>query len=386
MPKEQFLSYQKENHHPSQPPVLDAVGSVLNALCVTKGYTWKEAYCKLIAVAGKIGQMPQYPKTIRELLHEEGFFLQAKTNVNKCIREIIADCNRSFHDGEVVILNLSVGHTNTDDGEYCPLVPHDLGGQTKYALHFPQDNRDRIAHEVWVAWKDGQDHSPLPPQQSRTQRKELKLHTEENESLIVLNENPNDNYIGDCAVRAFAAVLEIPWAEAIKRLAEAQNYAATILNGEKNIEALLKKEGFEKFDAMKRNGKILTGKEFCSLIHDMFPAGTRIYAYSGRSHVVAILVFDGEYKIVDTWDSTNRKIIEYWAKYPQKPKRPRKTEAPAEKLTALSVGMTIQHKTFGNGKVTALSDTIATIQFAGGVEKKFAVAWVLGNCKPCETA
>ena len=79
-----------------------------DALCVTKGYTWKEAYCKLIAVAGKIGQMPQYPKTIRELLHEEGFFLQAKTNVNKCIREIIADCNHSFHDGEVVILNLSV--------------------------------------------------------------------------------------------------------------------------------------------------------------------------------------------------------------------------------------------------------------------------------------
>lgn len=148
----------------------------------------------------------------------------------------------------------------------------------------------------------------------------------------------------------------------------------------------MKKEGFEKFDAMKRNGKILTGKEFCSLIHDMFPAGTRIYAYSGRSHVVAILVFDGEYKIVDTWDSTNRKIIEYWAKYPQKPKRPRKAEAPTEKLTALSVGMPIQHKTFGNGKVTALSDTIATIQFAGGVEKKFAVAWVLGNCKPCETA
>ena len=42
----------------------------------------------------------------------------------------------------------------------------------------------------------------------------------------------------------------------------------------------MKKEGFERFDAMKRNGKILTGKEFCNLIHDMFPAGTRIYAYS----------------------------------------------------------------------------------------------------------
>ena len=174
-------------------------------------------------------------------------------------------------------------------GNIVPSVPHDLGGQTKYALHFLQDNRDRIAREVWVAWKDGQDHSPLPQQQSRTQRKELKLHTEENESLVVLNENPNDNCIGDCAVRAFAAVLEIPWAEAIKRLAEAQNYAATILNGKKNIDALLKKEGFERFGAMKRNGKILTGKEFCSLIHDMFPAGTRIYAYSGRSHAVAIL-------------------------------------------------------------------------------------------------
>ena len=132
---------------------------------------------------------------------------------------------------------------------------------------------------------------------------------------------------------------------------------------------------------MKRNGKILTGRSF-GLIHDMCSGGNKNTAVRIRkSHAVAILVFDGEYKIVDIWDSTNRKIIEYWAKYPQKPKRPRKTEAPTEKLTALSVGMTIQHKTFGNGKVTALSDTIATIQFAGGVEKKFAVAWVLGNCK-----
>lgn len=135
------------------------------------------------------------------------------------------------------------------------------------------------------------------------------------------NENPEDNLIGDCAVRAVAGVLSISWVDAVRKLAEAQNYTATEINRNSNIEALLRKEGFQEFGPIKRNGKILTGSQFCDLIHDMFEEGTRIFAYVGNSHVAAILVFDNDYKIVDTWDSTNRKILKYWAKYPEKKTR-----------------------------------------------------------------
>lgn len=148
-----------------------------------------------------------------------------------------------------------------------------------------------------------------------------------------------------------------------------------------NIEALLRKEGFQEFDAIKRNGRILTGKEFCDIIHDMFQAGTRIFAYVGSSHVVAILVFDDEYKIVDTWDSTDRKITKYWAKYPKRPRRRAKSVI-VEKLTQLSIGTKIQHKVYGTGEVIGLTDVIATIRFQDNVEKKLAITWILANCKP----
>ena len=172
--------------------------------------------------------------------------------------------------------------------------------------------------------------------------------TQDNEALYVHNENPNENLIGDCAVRAVAGVLEISWSEAVRKLAEVQDYTETIINASSNIEVLLRREGFQEFDAIKRNGKVLTGREFCDIIHDMFQAGTRIFAYVGSSHVIAILVFNEEYKIVDTWDSTNRKITKYWAKYPERPQKHIKATEPA-KLTEIAAGMQIQHRVFGIG-------------------------------------
>lgn len=94
----------------------------------------------------------------------------------------------------------------------------------------------------------------------------------------------------------------------------------------------------------------------------MFQAGTRIFAYVGSNHVVAILVFNDDYKIVDTWDSTERKITRYWAKYPERPQRRAKLVI-AEKLTELSIGTKIQHKVYGTGEVIELTDAIATFAF-----------------------
>lgn len=370
--------YQNISHHPDKLHNLDTVGSVLHAVCAAKGFSWKEAYENLIEASGKIGLMPQYRKTIRKMLENQGFFLQAGTYANRSINSIIAECNQNFHDGEVVILNVSNSVTY---GSYIPLVPVVQDGNVRYVLQYPIDLLHLMATEVWVAWKDGQDHSIMPRRKSTKTVSVRKNTTKENEALYICNENPNDNLIGDCAVRAVVGVLEISWEEAVRKLAAAQDYTATIINELSNIEALLRKEGFQEFDAIKKNGRILTGKEFCDIIHDMFQAGTRIFAYVESNHVVAILVFDEEYKIVDTWDSTDRKITKYWAKYPERSQRRAKPTI-VEKLTKLSIGTKIQHKVYGTGEVTRLTDVIATIRFQDNVEKKLAIAWILANCKP----
>lgn len=372
------LVYQNVNHHPKHQQNLDTVGSALHSVCAAKGCTWKEAYSSLIEASGELGLMPQDRKTIRAMLGKQGFYLQAGAYANRSVNSIIHECNHNFHAGEVVIVNLS---HSVAYGNYIPIVPVMREGRIRYMLQYPIDLRRLSATEIWIAWKDGQDHSIMPRRKSTRTAAVRKNTTQDNEALYVHNENPNENLIGDCAVRAVAGVLEISWSEAVRKLAEAQDFTETIINTSSNIEALLRKKGFQEFDAIKRNGKVLTGKEFCDIIHDMFQAGTRIFAYVGSSHVVAILVFNEEYKIVDTWDSTNRKITKYWAKYPERPQKHIKAAEPA-KLTEIAAGMQIQHKVFGLGTIVETSGTIATVRFQDNNEKKLAIAWILLNCKP----
>ena len=378
-----YRPYHCVNHHPKSSTRLDTVGSVLHSVCATKGCTWVNAYEKLIDASGELGLMPQDRKTIQKMLGDHGFFLQSSSFAKRTVRELIEECDQIFHDGEVLILKLA---GSVKYGCYVPLVPFGRGAHASYRLHFPSNQLGSMVTEVWIAWGDGQDHSIKPRRKRRTTAKTAAKEnkTVDNEALVVFNENPNDNLIGDCAVRAVAGVFEISWKEAVRKLAAAQDYTATVINQTNNIAALLRKEGFQEFDAIRRNGRILTGKQFCDIIHDMFQAGTRIYAYVDHNHAVAILVFDEDYKIVDTWDSTNHLITKYWAKYPDKPQRSARPPKPAEKpekLTELSVGMKIRHSAYGIGEITGITDAIAVVQF-DGAEKKLASAWILANCKP----
>lgn len=345
--------------------------------------SWKEAFRRLIHSSASLGTMPHDRHSIRAMLHECGFYLQAGSYANRPVIDIIKECNERFHDGEQIIVNL---YDSPCYGRYMPIIPVGTNGTLHYQLQYPADCRDKYAYEIWIRWKDHQDHSIAQRRKAVRKAKKREMTTQDNEALVAFNENPTGNLVGDCAVRALAGVLEISWEEAAWKLAEAGDFVCTHINLTSNIERCLAKEGFEGHGPIIRNGHTLTGKEFCDLIHDMFPAGTRLYAYPGHSHAVAILVFEGDYKIVDTWDSTNKIITGYWVKYPERQQR-RKSEPPAqpntpEKLSELTVGTKLMHKTYGEGRVTALTDTIASIAFKDNVEKKLSIAWVLANCKP----
>lgn len=130
----------------------------------------------------------------------------------------------------------------------------------------------------------------------------------------------------------------------------------------------------------------MTGRQFCALINDMFEEGTRIVAQAGQGHMVAILVFEHDYKIVDTWDSTTRPILKYWAKYPETKERRRPRiivdDSRNNKIESLESGMIIQHASFGNGRVTDITSGFVTILFDNGSEKKLLAQWVISNHYP----
>lgn len=378
MGQNDFKTYSAVNFHPNKISELGTVGSVLHSICCTDDISWKEAYRRLIHCSALLGTMPHDRRSIRCMLSESGFFLQSGAYADRPVISIIQECSDRFRDGEQIIVNLL---DSPDQGMYMPIVPVRVGGEMHYELRFPKNFSAQKAVEVWIRWKDRQDHSIAPRRKTGRTAKKKEITAKDSESLVVFNENPTDNLVGDCAVRALAGVLEITWEEAAWKLAEAGDFIIMPINSYKNIEKCLEKEGFEKFGPIRKNGRIISGKEFCDHIHDMFPAGTRIYAFPGKRHAVAILVFDNEYKIVDTWDSTGKPIIGYWAKYPERRQRPRKSDVP-EKLTELAVGTKVRHKVYGVGEVTAIANTTVVIHFEKDVEKKFAADWVLANCKP----
>ena len=370
-------AYRSVNHHPIAGSRLDTVGSVLHSVCAAEGCTWVEAYESLIRASGEIGMMPASQQSIRKMLSGYGYYLQGAAFARHRLGTLILKCSHDFHNGERVIVNLS---KSASYGTYLPIIPVKTDIGIFYQLQYPEDMLYYRCGEVWIAWEDGQDHSIVPRRKSTRKAAVRENRTQDNDALHVYNENPNDNLIGDCAVRALAGVLEISWEEAVRRLAAAQDYTATVINMEQNIDAALEKEGFQRFDGIKRGKQFMTGWEFCEHIHDMFQAGTRLYAYFGHTHAAAILVFDNDYKIVDTWDSTNCRITSCWAKYPERPTRRPKPEA--DKLTELAVGMQIRHQVYGTGEIIALTDTVADVRFQNQTEKKLAPAWILANCKP----
>ena len=180
------------------------------------------------------------------MLKNNGFFQQPGSVAHRPVNEIIDECNLTYSDGEVLIVNIS---SSRKQGIYLPLIPVNDGESIKYVLKFPVNRLNSNATEVWIAWKDGKDHSVKARRNYKRKTKIYVNQTEDNDSLVVNNENPEDNLIGDCAVRAVAGVLQIPWVEAVRKLAAAQDYTETVINRKQNIVALLKKENFQELGA-----------------------------------------------------------------------------------------------------------------------------------------
>lgn len=364
--------------------------TALNALMVANQWSWEETYRSLLDQAHSLSLMPDDPKCIKAMLRTQGFVQQPGVKGEVTIEDVCRGMNERCHDGQIAIIETDKGWFS---GGMYAVVPEShgafIGGACRVSRYqcvgenYPEQNRVR---EVWVRWADREDHSPVRRRTGHGRTGRSRQAPESHAAFHHYQANPAGNSIGDCSVRAVASAFGITWDEAMERLAGSAGHTATAINTSANINKTLEKEGFLPCPAVKVNGKQLTGKEFCREMAARYHNGEKILAYVGKSHVAAVLPFEEDgaavYKIVDSWDSTDRKIGVYYVKpVPQPPAPAREKGASLEKL---AVGTRLIHPVFGEGTVDEDSGTgWVDIVFARGGRRKLDAKWVLRNCTRC---
>jgi len=374
--EQQKPNFIKENRNPKLLSPDNLPASLINAVSIAMEISWKDAFQLLYKQAHNLCLMPDNMKCSQDTLRECGFFQQSVSGESRSVNDIVNECNENFSDGEVVIV--CIPHYGKG-GHFIAIVPEFYSGEKFYVHKDYEDFGEHTVKQIWIRWRDGQEHSIKKRRkfsQAGYTGKKSDYSVEDKDGLHILNANPAENNTGDCVVRAIAGVLDTDWHKALDMLAEASEYACPVINIEGVYDMLLMKEGFEKHKPLLKNGRYMKGVDFCHQIKDMYPNGTKIFAYSGSHHVVAILIYDSEYKIIDSWDSSESPIGEFWTKYPE---RTKKEKSSSEKVVC-AVGNKIKHSVYGTGVIEKISQGIVNVNFEKERTKRLGESWIIKNC------
>lgn len=128
------------------------------------------------------------------------------------------------------------------------------------------------------------------------------------------NANPKNRLTGDCVIRSIALGLNKPYNECVMEMAELMCKTGYSLVDKKGIGAYLKSQGWEKHNQpRKADNTKYTGKEFCRWLNKNCQDESVICNIGGH-HIVCIKKHEGQYKVHDTWDSTEGSIGNYWTR------------------------------------------------------------------------
>ena len=357
---------------PKKPRWLDEATTAVNAAAIVTGVPWQDLVRCLMEQAHLRNNMPTYKTCVTDMLRVNGL---ASRPAPASLGQLLEDCRTDpARPSFVVKLRYrsyyALVPSGTDDCAYV------IKGCT---FRGSQLSARADVEELWQ-FEPGTDNRTGITRRGFRRDRRYQDHKE----FTAVNVNPGENYVGDCAVRALCTVLERTWHEAIDLLAEVNEYIDPGINSTANINAALIHLGLERNRAMRRNGLLMSGKDFCDQMTYTYHNGERIFAYVGRSHCAAILPFrepDGtvRYKIQDTWDSTSHTIGDYWV---YAPKETKKAAAGAPRAMAgdLSVGSALVHPQFGEGTVVAVNGNVIEAEFPSVGVKKIARSWLMKNC------
>ena len=370
-----------DNRNPKGLPPMDDCATLVNAVSTATEMPWVDSFKLLYKQAHKLCRMPSDVKSMLSELH---FFQQPTPKEYISLSDYLDHFDKNYANGEIAILKLRDRYVSVCARTFCGSYYHVIKSQT--------NDFNGAVNEIWIKWLDNQDHSPK--KRGKGGRKSTRVFSTavESDSLHVVNKNPDNNRVGDCVVRGMSACLDLDWHETLDALAEASEYLYPTINYQGIYDHLLIEKGFVKNNPLKKNGKLLTGAEFCAYIRDMYPEGTIFLAHIGRHHVAAIRLLEDGYKIYDTWNSAEGpKIDMFWVKYPDRTKKRTKREPEVVKESnpiIIQIGSKIIHKQYGVGAITNIGNgasyTFVEIDFASKGVKKFEKAWVINNCLPAD--
>ena len=347
--------------------VIDAINSVV----ICTGSAWEDVVKCLIEQAHIRSNMPIDATCVTDMIRASGF---APMSHYMTIRELVEICEEAGNFSKAFIVRVALYG-------YLAVVPNEDGDGYVIKCMYQTQNviENRRMSECWM-------YVPGTDNRTGIKRDIIKRNgrTKSHRELELANVNPMGRNVGDCSVRALCAALECTWDEAVDLLAKANGYKDPVINTMPNINNVLIMLDFERHKMLKLNGKRLTGKQFCDAMTKTYHNGERIFAYVGKNHCAAFLPFeepDGSvlYKAQDTWDSTDRRIEDYWV-IPPKAQRMKaaepEREAQPEAEAPLSVGGVVTHPTFGKGVIRADSGTVLTIEFESVGVKKLSKDWL----------
>lgn len=116
--------------------------------------------------------------------------------------------------------------------------------------------------------------------------------------------NPTGRAVGDCAVRAISAALDLTWEQAYVTLAYNGYMMGDLINADSVWGATLRQNGFVRETIPNTCPECYTAEDFSN----DHPEGTFVLGFGG--HVATVK--DG--KILDSWDSSHEIPIYYWRK------------------------------------------------------------------------
>ena len=118
---------------------------------------------------------------------------------------------------------------------------------------------------------------------------------------ITFNPNPCGRNVGDCAVRALCAALDVSWEDAFWMLAESAFEMCDMPSSNAVISAVMRKHGFNRASIPDYCPNCYTASDFCK----DHPEG--VFSLGFGSHICTVI--NGN--IYDSWDSSNE-IPQYY--------------------------------------------------------------------------
>ncbi len=358
------IVFEEANLNPTGEKISWTNHTAVNAVAIAAEISWQDAVRTLIEQVHIRSNMPDYHTCITDMIRASGF---SKINEYLNIDELAEKAAAQGTGIRYIVKMAGAG--------YFALVPDESASYTlKGYSRFRSGHIPRTPDEIWE-YHHGTDNRT--GRSGETYKRTLPA---DNKKFHAENINPQDKFVGDCAVRALGAAYNgCTWDEAIDYLAQASDYTEPMINRTRNINLTLSTLGFVHHKKIYRNGKLLNGQEFCDLMSHTYFNGERIYAFVGSSHCAAILPIkqdDGTYvyKIQDTWDSTSRKITDYWTY-----KKEEVTPKPSVNVCSIALNEKIVHPRFGEGTIVGINGNILDVDFTKFGIKKISEEWINKN-------